>query len=532
MNIPRLICHFAAVILIFGVVFVDPVLPQSSGTKQYRKPSESDIEWLLGTSKSQSSNQHLSCNIPPCEPAYSPPLSIAPKQTDSPPQQTVSQISGEIMQVNAQEWNSPAKFSENFFAKVPKNKTTSSPSRNGNSVTNFLSENQQKPVAKSEPKLTPKSQDIQTCSSVADDSDKNDTILAESDWAKKQNINEQFLCNSYGNCDNNVDCCYQICTHEGVPDMIGDVAWISGRSIDVTTQEQSMFFSVPTLLLNRLNLAEHFNAELKNRIWFDYRRLNNATSFNATDFRASRTVDQFMIGLETCLNRCSSVEVRIPFFHQFASKQFGIPQNQFAGSATELGNLSLSFKYLLARSNELTISGGLGVVFPTAEDWRLSHAMLKNKAYYLVPYLGLQWHPNEDVFGHFLVQTDISVSGNELRLSGDTLTINESTMVRLGWQLGRWFYRNELGTHSCRLGGLLELDWTIATDHADNGQLSRDWNNIFIHSTRNKPQSLNIVMGIPALFGQLTITNAVILPITNNHRSFSVGYNFSLSRSF
>ncbi|MDR1141356.1 MAG: hypothetical protein LBL62_06670, partial [Planctomycetaceae bacterium] len=269
----------------------------------------------------------------------------------------------------------------------------------------------------------------------------------------------------------------------------------------------------------------------KNRIWFDYRRLNNATSINATDFRKSRTVDQFTFGLETSLNRCSSVEVRIPLFNQFASKQFEIP-NRSAGSATELGNLSLIFKHLLARSNELTFSGGLGVVFPTAENWRLSNAMLKNETYYLVPYFSLQWHPNEDFFGHFLVQTDVPVSGNKLRFNDDTLTINESTIVRLGWQLGRWFYRNELGSHSCRLGGFLELDWTITTNHADNGRISDDWGNVFVRSTINKPQPLHIVMGIPVLFGQLSITNAVILPITDNHRSFSVCYDFSLSRRF
>ncbi|MDR1270349.1 MAG: hypothetical protein LBK82_12575 [Planctomycetaceae bacterium] len=527
----RFIGRFAVVVLILGIFSVNQVLPQLSEIKQYRKPSESDIEWLLGTPNSQSS-QNVSYNIPPCEPAYSAPFTISPKQTKIPSPPTVSQTSGEILQTTAQEWTSPVEFSDNFFSKVQKKETISSPPKNGNSLTNSRSQNKTESVAKSivksELKLTPKSQNIQTCSPVTEYPVADNTILTNSNLTEKQSINNEFSCHR---CDNNFNYCCSNCTDWGVPEMIGDAAWIPGRSVCVTSQEQSAFFSAPTLLLSRLNLAEHFNAEIKNRIWFDYRRINNATSINATDFRKSRTVDQFTFGLETSLNRCSSVEVRIPLFNQFASKQFEIP-NRSAGSATELGNLSLIFKHLLARSNELTFSGGIGVVFPTAENWRLSNAMLKNETYYLVPYFSLQWHPNEDFFGHFLVQTDVPISGNKLRFSDEMLTINESTIVRLGWQLGRWFYRNELGSHSCRLGGFLELDWTITTNQADNGQISDDWGNVFIRSTINKPQPLHIVMGIPVLFGQLTITNAVILPITDNHRSFSVCYDFSLSRRF
>jgi hypothetical protein len=280
-----------------------------------------------------------------------------------------------------------------------------------------------------------------------------------------------------------------------------------------------------------LNLAEHFNAEIKDRIWFDYRHINNGTSINVTDFRKSRAVDQFTFGLETRLTACSSIEVRVPVIDQFASKQSGL-NDRLGRSAAELGNLSLIFKCLLSRSNEFTFSGGIGVVFPTAEDWRLPNVRLENKSYYLVPYLGLQWHPNENLFGHFLIQTDLSVSDNKLRLGNSTLNVDEPTVVRLGWQLGRWFYRNEQGSHSCRLGGFLELDWTLTTDHANNGQIFSDWGYVSIGSTNNKPKPLNIAIGIPILFGQLAITNAIILPLTSHDRSFSAGYDFSLSRRF
>ncbi|MDR2441271.1 MAG: hypothetical protein LBE12_18065 [Planctomycetaceae bacterium] len=535
MKISGFICRFAVIVLIFGIFGVYQVLPQSLETKQYRKPSESDIEWILGNPKTPSSNQNAGYTIPPCEPVHSVLPTMSPKQTKTPPQQNVSQITsqtdsqtaGEIIQTAAPTRISATEFSENFPSKEQRNETTAPQSKNGKLITNLLPKSKHQSVTKSKPQLIPKFPNTQTSFSVSEYLISDGTIMET--LPETQDIFDEI---PYYSCDNNF---YRFCTDWGVPAMVGDNTWISGRSVGVTLpeQKQSVFFSVPTLLLSRLNLAEHFNAEIKKRIWFDYRQLNNATSINATNFRNSRAVNQFTFGFETCLSTCSSIEVRVPFFEQFTSKQLGLPNNQSAGSATELGNLSLIFKYLLLRSNEFTFSGGLGVVFPTAENWRLSNAMLKNKAYYLVPYLGLQWHPSENLFGHFLVQTDISVSENELRFNNNKVNINESTIVRLSWQLGRWFYRNELGSYSCRLGGFLELDWTITTDHADNRKIAdNDEDNVFVSSTANKPKPLNIVMGLPVMFGQLTITNAVILPITNNNRSFSAGYDFSLSRCF
>ncbi|MDR0705746.1 MAG: hypothetical protein LBF88_12255 [Planctomycetaceae bacterium] len=548
----KLLCRFAVVVLIFGIVLINQALPQSSVAKQYRKPSESDIEWLLGTPNAQSLNQKANYNVPPCEPAYSPFHTTPPEQTKTPQQPTSSQTSGEITPIAVQEWISSS--SEKFFSKVPKketvmNETPVSPPQNEKYVTNSLSPTNTESAVKSDlktiPKLTPKSQNTQNtqpCSYVTDYSVPDHSVVTDSNLPKKQNnINDNDIfpcidCDTISfdyHFDNNVEnTCYRICSDWNVPEMVGDTSWTSGRFVGVTSQEKTAFFSVPTALLSRLNLAEHFNAETKNRFWFDYRWLNNATSVNVADFRKSRTADQFTFGLETSLSRCLSVEVRVPVINQFASKQSGLLNSQFNESATEMGNLSLIFKYLLSRSREFTFSGGIGVVFPTAKDWRLPNVLLENKSYYLVPYLGLQWHPNENLFGHFLVQTDISVSDNQLRFGNEKLNIDESTIVRLGWQLGRWFYRNELGSHLCRLGGFLELDWTLTTGRADTGQILHDSENVFVGSIKNKPQSFNIVIGIPVLFGQLAMTNAVILPLTNHDRTFSVGYDFSLSRRF
>lgn len=242
-------------------------------------------------------------------------------------------------------------------------------------------------------------------------------------------------------------------------------------------------------------------------------------------------VDQFTLGLEKRLFSCSSLELRIPFLNHFDS---GAPSDSFDKSSLEIGNISLVFKYLFARTDNWTLAGGIGMMFPTAENWTIPewNASLKNKAYNLVPYFGVQWHPDHKTFGHFLLQVDIPVSDNELHLADMVDDVGEQTALRIGLQAGRWFYRNERGAHTCRLGGFLEIDYTTTLDNASGDGIHWSVYNLYLPSRKRRAQPLNMVVGVPILFGQLSITNAVIVPLTSNDRQFPVAYNVSVSRRF
>lgn len=311
-------------------------------------------------------------------------------------------------------------------------------------------------------------------------------------------------------------------TRFDVPDMLGSGTWFTGHSVGTP----NTVFALPTMLLSRPNAVERFNAEVQNRIWADFRHWNNAVAINNTINGESRAVEQFSFGLEKQLLRRSSVELRVPVLSQFASQQTA---NDFAIDA-ELGNVSVFLKQVLIRRSRLTISSGIGVSLPTAEDVRVpsASARLNNNAYYLVSFLGAQWHPNDRAFGHFVVQVDMPIEKNELIVGNSQVTVSGQQVIRTGIQLGRWIYRVDTGKRPCRLGAFAEIDYAVVTDGSPEYAL----NGVYVSPLGSRKSTLTGAVGVPMVFGKLTCTNSLILPMSGSNRPFSVGYGFALSRLF
>jgi len=311
-----------------------------------------------------------------------------------------------------------------------------------------------------------------------------------------------------------------------VPDMLGSSAWLVGYGVGTDTMQ----FTLPTMLLTRPNVAEHFNAEVQNRIWADYRHWNNAVSINRNGVFESRAVEQFSFGLEKRILRRTSAELRVPIIGQFESGQ----AVSNTATAAELGNVSVFLKHVLVRNARWTISGGGGTTLPTAENWRSPavSGRLNNNIYYLVSFLGIQWHPNKDVFGHFVVQTDLPIEKNELVFDSGRLKVEGQQVIRAGVQLGCWIYRNDCGKRPCRLGSFVEVDYAVVTDGTPEWSLANSGNTVYVSAFDSRRSTLTAAVGVPMVFGKLTCTNSVILPISGSDRPFSVGYNFSLNRRF
>ena len=301
-----------------------------------------------------------------------------------------------------------------------------------------------------------------------------------------------------------------------VPDMLGSSAWFTGYSVG--TNDTTVV--LPTMLLTQPNVTERFNASVQNRIWADYRHWNNAVSLNGK----SRPVEQFSFGLEKQILRRTAVEVHVPIISQFASKQTA---DSFATS-TELGNILVSVKQMLRQNSKWTVSGGIGVTLPTAEDYRLpiATARLKNSASSLVSFFGVQWHPNHDTFGHFIVQANLPIEKNELVFGDTRQKIEGQQVIRTGIQLGHWIYRMEHGELPCRWGAFAEVHYTAVM----HGSPQYKPGDVFVSAVGSNQSTLTAAVGMPVVFGQLTCTNSLILPLSNH--PFSVGYGFSLTRQF
>jgi len=313
------------------------------------------------------------------------------------------------------------------------------------------------------------------------------------------------------------------------PDMFGSSAWLTGYSVGTTGATPSQFtsqFTLPTMLLVRPNVVERFNADVQNRIWADYRYWNNAVTIDGE----RRAVEQFSFGLEKKLLRKSSLELRVPVISQFGSQQTAMDM----ATSVELGNISVFAKQVLRQGSRWTVSGGVGVTLPTAEDWRspVSTARLNNEVYYLVSFLGAQWHPNDKTFGHFIVQTDMPIAKNELVFGTDRQKVEGQQVIRAGIQLGRWIYRIDHGKRPCRLGTFAEIHYAVVTDGSGQRELTAGGDSIYVSAFDTRKSALTAAVGVPMVFGKLTCANSLILPISGSNRPFSVGYSFSLSRQF
>jgi len=354
--------------------------------------------------------------------------------------------------------------------------------------------------------------------------------------------------------------------HAHAPDMLGSSAWLTGYYVetngasyifdDETNKDKvsSAFttkFTLPTMLLTRPNVVEHFNANVQNRIWVEYRHWNNVVSIHRkyvdTEEGDSITsvskssenmgVEQFNIGLEKQLTRRCSMELRVPIIYQFGSKQF-----DETVAAAEVGNISFFLRQVARQGPRWTLCGGIGTTVPTAANWQpFENARLKNKALYFVSFLGAQWHPNHKTFGHFVVQADAPIRDNELIIEGKpTMKIDGQRAIRTGVQFGRWIYRADEGKRPCRFGAFAEVNYAVVTagSRAKSLQFAMEEDSqyeryeMYVSAFNSRNSTLTMAIGAPMVFGKLTCMNSLILPISGSDRPFSVGYSVSLSRHF
>ena len=544
--------------LLCGILFCGSFAPFVSAqvVHAYRKPNETDLQWLFGgDSPSQSEILQVgfvapstvkaageSTLVPRCEPCkpvnpLRQPIPPAPRvlsnhvSTGIAPDDnrvvniapTVNDSAMPIVQMSGERQPPPAA--------IPKEEQNESTPIMAPVLEQLPVPNEQKHFL-----------DIPPCAAVNSNCSSDPDLGCSS---KEEGINLCLACMICGKRCKNKQHGSKNGTVSEVPDMIGSSTWFSDYGVGTSTWWNlftTQFFQ-PTMLLSRPNVIEHFNAEVQNRIWADYRHWNNAVSIGrpGTEYwnylvpdHKRQAIEQFSFGLEKKILRNTSLELRVPVIDQFSSNQSA----NDAARSVELGNISVFLKQVLKRAPRWTLSGGVGVMLPTAEDWQspLYRCRLNNDMYYLVPFLGVQWHPNKNTFGHFVVQADIPIEKNELDFVGlEHLKVEGQQVIHTGVQLGRWIYRNDCGPRPCRLGCFAEVNYAVVTGGTSRQYLPQNLiniNSIYVDPLDARTSSLTAAVGVPMVFGKLTCTNSVILPISGNEHPFSVGYNFSLSRQF
>ena len=250
----------------------------------------------------------------------------------------------------------------------------------------------------------------------------------------------------------------------GIPDMIGDFfgggynyGFIGdGATVGVAGGDR------------RLKFAENNSPFPRNRIFFNYHHFHNAVrDVRGTD----RNLDRYTFGLERLiLDGRSSLEVRVPF-----SNTVSAGQDAFIGSTTdtEFGNLSLAVKRMLYQDQCSALSIGLGIVFPTGDDFQIVGDVVDNRfandSVHLQPFIGYYHAPSRRCFTQFFAQLDFDTDGNDVTIAGISDNLQDQTLLFLDMSVGYWAYRNRCARYLRGIAPMIELHYSTSLDDQEYG---------------------------------------------------------------
>jgi hypothetical protein len=199
--------------------------------------------------------------------------------------------------------------------------------------------------------------------------------------------------------------------------------------------------------VGRSRISENGTTTPQDRVFFDYGYFEQVGMTPGNNH-----LKRFTPGFEiTVLDGMGSFELRIPMA---ATVDGSIFENGSASTdETQLGNMALYLKGLLYEENGMGLSGGLGVIFPTADDLDVSFinggklVAIDNDAFHLQPFLGGYYAPDERFFTQGFAQLDFDVNGNPVSLNstGTGLQsagrLHDSAFLFLDWSIGYWLVR-------------------------------------------------------------------------------------------
>ncbi|MFO0844723.1 MAG: hypothetical protein U0797_20385 [Gemmataceae bacterium] len=276
-------------------------------------------------------------------------------------------------------------------------------------------------------------------------------------------------------------------------------------------------------LVGRQKIAEDNSPLPRDRFIFDY------DFFTGVNFGPKgQGVHRFAPGYEmTFFDQWASVEVRVPFASTINSN---IVADGATADGVLLGNLQVTLKSLLYRSQWLFVAGGLGLGAPTGADVGLRTeagtqlARLVNESLIVSPYIAALVLPCEDVFLQAWYAVDFDTMGTpmEVNLGGDRLRnvgrIYDAPFQQIDGQLGAWLYRNNDEYALVRgVAGFVELHYnmTLGAGRTVSGTT-------FAVSDVGNFQELNLTAGLTTALGtNSTVTVGAAFPVLGgNDKSF------------
>ena len=227
--------------------------------------------------------------------------------------------------------------------------------------------------------------------------------------------------------------------------------------------------------VGRMKISEAGTVLPQDRFFFRYSYLDNVRFSHG-----GQHLNRYLPGFEKALlNGLASIEVRTPFAANTATVSTLNGDAFTNDSQTRFGNLTTYLKGLLLNNGVLAVSGGLGVVAPTASDIRVSYAdgtpllEVANRGVRLQPFLGTLFTPSNRIFVHSFFQHDVAASGNPVFLNslGTGLSqagvLTDAPMMFFDVGAGYWLYRDNAGKGLTGIVPMLELHQNLGLRTGD-----------------------------------------------------------------
>ncbi len=205
--------------------------------------------------------------------------------------------------------------------------------------------------------------------------------------------------------------------------------------------------SAGTAGVGRSRIAENGTARPQDRVFFNYGFFDRARLISG-----SNSINRFTPGFEkTFAGGMASVQVRVPMACTVSNSIF--EDGSTSTDNVQLGDLAVYLKGLLYESDGMGLSGGLGMICPTANGIGVNFAngghlvQIDNNSYHLQPFLGGYYAPNPQFFTQGFAQLDFDANGNRVSLNSNGAglqqagRLNDATFLFLDWSIGYWLVR-------------------------------------------------------------------------------------------
>ena len=282
--------------------------------------------------------------------------------------------------------------------------------------------------------------------------------------------------------------------------------------VDPITGEPLRPVPGPGVATRRIKIAENFSPEVRDRCYLNYSFFNDSTA-NLGD------ISRYVLGVERVLfDDLVSLEARLPMAGTYASRQVfeNGPARDF-----ELGNTTLILKTILLKDRRFTLSGGLGVALPLADDTIMATGgqniiRIRNESIHLAPFLGLIVRRNRDSAIQTYFQLDIAANGNAVFANplGGTLPkigmFNDSTLAHFDVAYSRTLYRNTKARFLKQATGNLEMHYTGTLQPSDVVAA----NGITFQNLKRHNNIVNTTVGAHLFLGKnIVVTPGMSVPL-------------------